>query len=190
MPYDYPTKTNWKSLPNDVEKQYTESVHYSDEQMGKFFSDAKKETWYQNTLFVVVSDHSHNTIKQHEPISPDHHHIPLLFLGGALKKEWEGKTWDKIVSQLDIPSTILHQLNLPSKEYVWSRNIFNPYTPSSAYYVVFGAAGYINEIGSAGSHQRSKFILHSKNIDTIEAIKLNNKAMSFQQLIYEDLKAK
>ena len=188
MPYDYPSKTNWQSAANDVEKQYTESVHYSDEQMGKFFAEAKKQPWYQNTLFIVVADHSHNTIMQHESIAPAHHQIPLLFLGGALKPEWKGKTWDKIVSQLDIPSTILHQMKLPAKNYVWSRNMLNPYTPSSAYYVVFGAVGYINDIGSAGSHQQSSFILHSKNLDTTQAIKLNNKATSFQQLIYEDVK--
>ena len=188
MPYDYPSKTNWQSVANDVEKQYTESVHYSDEQMGKFFAEAKKQPWYQNTLFIVVADHSHNTIMQHEAIAPAHHHIPLLFLGGALKPEWKGKTWDKIVSQLDIPSTILHQMKLPTKNYVWSRNMLNPYTPSSAYYVVFGAVGYINDSGSAGSHQQSSFILHSKNLDTTQAIKLNNKATSFQQLIYEDVK--
>ena len=188
MPYDYPGKINWKSFPHDVEKEYTESVYYSDNELGKFFAEAKKYAWYQNTLFIVIADHSHNTIMQHDPISPDHHHIPLLFLGGALKSEWKGKTWDKIVSQLDIPSTILHQLKLPSKDYVWSRNIFNPYTPSSAYYVVFGAVGYINDAGSAGSYQQSNYILHSKNLDTMQAIKLNNKATSFQQLVYEDVK--
>ena len=188
MPYDYPGKINWRSAANDVEKQYTESVHYSDNELGKFFTEAKKQAWYQNTLFIVVADHSHNTIKQHEAIASAHHHIPLLFLGGALKPEWKGKTWDKIVSQLDIPSTILRQMELPSKNYVWSRNMFNPYTPSSAYYVVFGAVGYINDIGSAGSHQQSNYILHSKNLDTLQATKLNNKATSFQQLVYEDVK--
>nr|MBP6623905.1 sulfatase-like hydrolase/transferase [Chitinophagaceae bacterium] len=188
MPYDFVSTDNWQSTPDDAEKKYTESVHYTDLHMGRFFSEAKKQPWYKNTLFIIVADHSHNTIKQWDISSAMRQHIPLLFLGGALKEEWRGKTWDKIVSQLDLNSSILHQMHLSSSRYPWSRNIFNPYTSSSAFYVFYGGAGYINEKGFAASHQESQHIIVSVLKDSSLKIPYNNKAMSFQQLVYEDVK--
>ncbi len=190
MPYDYTPSDSWKSPKGDQEKQYTEAVHYSDLHMGKFFTEAKKQGWYKNTLFVVVADHSHNTIKQWNPATAMHAHIPMLMLGGALKDEWKGKTWDKIVSQLDIASGILHQMELKSEHYIWSRNLFNPYTPSSAFYVFFGGAGYINESGYAASRQGDAKNIVTNCINPNLITPLHDKAMSFQQLVYEAVSKK
>ncbi len=190
MPYDFKPSDGWQSTKDDVEKKYTESVHYSDLHLGKFFKEAKKQTWYKNTLFIVVADHSHNSIKQWNVSSPMRQHIPLLFLGGALKTEWKGKTWDKIVSQLDITSTVLHQMKIPSTRYPWSRNMLNPSTPSSAYYVFFGGAGYVNPEGYAASHQMAKTNIIHELKDTTLINLYNDKAMSFQQLVYEDVRTR
>lgn len=190
MPYDFKSSDGWQSTKDDVEKKYTESVHYSDLHLGKFFKEAKKQAWYKNTLFIVVADHSHNSIKQWNVSSPMRQHIPLLFLGGALKNEWNGKTWDKIVSQLDITSTVLHQMKIPSTRYPWSRNMLNPSTPSSAYYVFFGGAGYVNHEGYAASHQMAKTNIIHELKDTTLINLYNDKAMSFQQLVYEDVRTR
>lgn len=187
MPYDHEAADDWQSEKNDPEKKYTESCHYSDLQLGKFMTEAKKQPWYANTLFVIIADHSHNSIKQWPGENANKSHIPLLFTGGALDEKWRGKTWDKIVSQLDIPSTLLHQMQMPSDRYVWSRNIFNPATPSSAYYVFFGGAGYINENGFVSQHQGSKIISHEVK-DSTQINYMYDKAMSFQQLVYEGVK--
>ncbi|HPI53511.1 MAG TPA: LTA synthase family protein [Chitinophagaceae bacterium] len=190
MPYDFTPSDNWTSRDDDAEKKYTESVHYSDLHMGRFFEAAKKQPWYANTLFIVIADHSHNSIKQWDISSSMRQHIPLLMLGGALKKEWQGKTWDKIVSQLDITSSILHQMQLPTSRYPWSRDIFNPYTPSSAYFVFFGGGGYVNEQGYASSHlENQSHIIHEvKDSNLIKPF--NDKAMSYQQLVYEDVRTR
>jgi phosphoglycerol transferase MdoB-like AlkP superfamily enzyme len=190
MPYDYKPSDRWSSKKSDPEKSYTESVHYSDIHLGKFFEQAKKEPWYENTLCVVVADHSHNSIKQTKPASAMHAHIPLLMLGGALKKEWKGKTWDKIVSQLDLVSGLLYQLQLPANRYPWSRNMFNPNTPSSAFYVFFGGAGYVNKYGYASSYQGNPKQIISNIKDSSQLKQCYDKAMSFQQLIYDEVSAK
>lgn len=188
MPYDYTPSDNWKSSAADPEKLYTEAVHYADIHLGKFFEEAKKQDWYQHTLFIVVADHSHNTIKQRNPSTPMHSHIPMLFLGGALQNQWKGKTWTNYVSQLDIAKTLLTQLNIPATRYTWSRNIFNPHTPSSAYYVFFGGSGYLNSQGYAASYLVNPFAANSDITDSILQKKLLNKSLSFQQLVYEDVR--
>lgn len=185
MPYDFTPCDNWKAPTGDAEQKYTEAVHYADIQLGKFFEQAKQQSWYANTLFIVVADHSHNTIKQWSPAMAQHSHIPLLMLGGALRDEWKGKTWNKIVSQLDIASGILHQLDLPATRYPWSRNLFNPYTPSSAYYIFFGGQGYVNDLGYAASHQGNASHIDTDMTDSVNIHASHDKAMSFQQLVYE-----
>jgi len=70
MPYDFHRQEAWKGVENDAEQKYSEAIHYADKQIGLFFSQAKKQTWYNNTLFVLVADHSHNTYKQTDPTHP------------------------------------------------------------------------------------------------------------------------
>jgi phosphoglycerol transferase MdoB-like AlkP superfamily enzyme len=190
MPYDFSPSDNWQSAKNDPEKKYTESIHYADIHLGKFFEQAKKQAWYANTLFIVVADHSHNTIKQWDPVSPQRSKIPMLFIGGALSNEWKGKSWDKIVSQLDITSTILHQMNLPSSRYPWSRDMMNPSKPSSAYYVYYGGAGYINESGFASASLQNKSLITTDQKDSSIIEKMNSKLTSFEQLVYEDVRTR
>jgi phosphoglycerol transferase MdoB-like AlkP superfamily enzyme len=190
MPYDFPTADGWKAPKGDIEKKYTEAMHYADLQLGTFFDQAKKTKWYANTLFVLVADHSHNTTKQWSPERPERSHIPLLIMGGALKQEWRGQTWNKIVSQLDIVSTILQQLDLSATRYTWSRNILNPSTPSSAYYIFYGGQAYINDQGYAASYQGAVKSMNTNLVDSALIHKLHNKAMSFQQLVYETLSKK
>jgi phosphoglycerol transferase MdoB-like AlkP superfamily enzyme len=189
MPYDFTPSDTWQSDPKDPEKKYTEACHYTDIHLGKFFVEAKKQAWYKNTLFVVVADHSHNTIRQWSTANPKHSHIPLLFLGGALKEEWKGKQWAKKVSQLDIASTILHQWKLPAARYRYSRNMLHPSTPSSAYYIFYGGQGYLGDKGFASMRQGSS-IVETDMTDSTEINKAFAKAVSFQQLIYEQLKQK
>ena len=188
MPYDHPKTDTWQSTKNDPEKAYTESMHYSDIHLGKFFVEAKKQAWYDSTLFIVVSDHSHNSIKQRDPMSSMQQHIPMLFVGGALKEEWRGIRSEKIVSQLDIVSTLLHQMHIDSKRFPWSRNMLNPETPSSAYYVFFGGAGYVNDSGFTASYYNNKNYICTNLVDTSKAAFFQSKAFSFQQLVFENVR--
>jgi phosphoglycerol transferase MdoB-like AlkP superfamily enzyme len=188
MPYDYKkSPDDWKSTDNDSEKSYTESVHYSDKHLGKFFDVAKTKPWYNNTLFVIVADHSRKSIKLWQRETPDYCHIPLLLIGGALKEEWKGKRWEKIISQLDIPNTLLTQLHLPASHYNLSRNVLNTTTPSSAYYVFYDGCGYVCEDGFAAIYANDP----RKHIsDIADEGKLNQYAMKaacYQQLLYEKI---
>ena len=188
MPYDYTPSDDWKSTKSDAEKLYTESMHYADIHLGRFLDAAKKQTWWDSTLIIIVSDHSHNSIKQWDAMSGMRQKIPMLFTGGALKPAWRGKQWTQIVSQLDIVSTLLHQMQLPAKRYPWSRNMLNPYKPSSAFYVFYGGAGYVTDSGYVATSYDNLPFIHSNMTDSVQMKTYQTKALSFQQLVYEDVK--
>ena len=127
-PYDEPKdvvdQINWKVS----EVPYLNSAKYTDYYLGKYFEQAKKEGWYDNTLFILIADHSHRTYNQWSYHSAEYQHIPMLWLGGALKNEFRGKQIDKLCSQIDIPYSILRQLDIYSDSYKWSNDILNPYS--------------------------------------------------------------
>lgn len=146
-PYDVPTTAG--TLDWDVAQlPFLNSVHYADWALGKYFEKAKKEGWYDNTLFILVADHSHETYKQWNCHDAGFQHIPMLWLGGALKEEFRGQHIDKLCSYIDLSFTLLHQLNISTDEYHWSNDILNPYTPQFSPFLNYCGIGWVTPQGS------------------------------------------
>ena len=146
-PYDVP-KTggvlDW-DLP---QMPYLNSARYADYALGEYFEKAKKEGWWDNTLFILVADHSHDTYKQWGYHTAGYQHVPMLWLGGALKEEWRGTTVDKLCSYVDLPLTLLKQLGMETSDFSWSNDIFNPYTQQFAPFLNQLGLGWITPQGS------------------------------------------
>ena len=130
-PYDFPPLEHRIEWP-ETEKEYINSVYYTDNSLRLFFDEAKKQPWYNNTLFVLISDHSHRSYRNRNLNSFGYRHIPMLMLGEALKDSLKGQQFDLLMGNADLPATILRQLNLPTDSFFWSKNVFNKaYKPFS-----------------------------------------------------------
>ncbi len=126
-PFDMHTKLQ-KLWDEKDQNLYLNSAIYADSCISEFFRKAKKEDWYSNTLFILTPDHSHVTYKNHNYYSPGYHHGFLLLYGDVLRDEFRGKRIGTISSQVDIPKTILTQLEMDAAgKFHWSKNLFNPY---------------------------------------------------------------
>ena len=82
--------------------------------IGRFFETASRQPWFNNTIFVLTSDHTN--MSDHAEYQSD--------LGGFCSpiiifdpSQPEGKTEDKIAQQIDILPTILGMLGY-SKDYL------------------------------------------------------------------------
>ncbi len=142
-PYDFKLKTdlNW----GGKEEDYINSVYYADNCIRQFIESAKKEAWYKNTLFVFVSDHSHNSPRNWVANQPEYRKIPMLFYGPVIDSLNCGMKYEQITSQTDLASTLLHQLDLPASEFEYSKNLFNPGTKHFAYYAFEEGFGFVEE---------------------------------------------
>lgn len=82
-------------------------VRYSDQALRKFFEAARKESWYDHTLFVITGDHTNQTDAPEYMTLNGVFSIPILFYtpDGSLKGLREG-----IAMQLDIKPTVLGYL--------------------------------------------------------------------------------
>jgi len=121
-PYDFPSTTDLKF--GDKEEDYVNSVHYADSCIGDFIRRAKNEPWYSNTLFVFVSDHSHNSPKNYTFNSPQYRRIPLIFYGDVVDSDSRGINYEFTVSQIDLAATLLGQLNIDYSGFKYSQNVF------------------------------------------------------------------
>ncbi|MAZ93551.1 MAG: hypothetical protein CMF58_03965 [Lentimicrobiaceae bacterium] len=146
-PYDQPMEDVIEWADTKTQNNYLNSAYYTDKSLGKYFNEAKKMSWYKNTLFLIVADHSHDTYNHWPVHKKEYRRVPMLLFGDVLKKEFRGAQMDRISSQTDIPTTLLQQLGLSAIEFTWSRNLFNPTTPEFAFYESDEGVGWITPNG-------------------------------------------
>lgn len=147
-PYDQPKQIahlQWDT--NEI--KYLNSAKYTDFWLGKYFEYAKKQTWYDNTLFIVVGDHSHPSHLRRNYYSKEYQHVPMLFVGKMLKEEYIGKQCDVVSSHIDLAPTLLNQLGYAKDAFLrWGKDIFNPHCQHFAYFEVNNGFGFITDSSS------------------------------------------
>lgn len=90
------------------ENKYLNTLYYSDFSIGKLIENSKKYKWFDNTIFVFLSDHALNTLQKNDSIK-DKFHIPFVIYAPKILKP------QKIsypVSQIDLIPTLCHLLKI------------------------------------------------------------------------------
>ncbi len=183
-PYDIPGK---KIQLTEIENDYVNTVAYFDSALKSFFEKVKTEKWYSNTLFVIVSDHSHASQKNLSNTDPEYHHIPLLFFGEVLNKNLRHKKIENIVSQLDISYTILESLGINTEnKFPYSKSLLNTNLHFAPYTYHNGAGFIIDSSVCCFDMNNLNKPVFEKNNSTF----LNYFTNAFHQTVYEDYRLK
>jgi phosphoglycerol transferase MdoB-like AlkP superfamily enzyme len=135
IPEDIPFKP-------DADSEQKRSTQYADWAIGHFMSEAKKQSWYANTLFVFLGDHGYSTNGVYEmPLS--YHNIPfVLHKPNTLKPD----TIHSLGYQPDVTSTVAGVLNLSFSNNTFGSNILKEKHP----FVYFTADDKIGCISNDG----------------------------------------
>lgn len=111
-PYIIPEKYKGKFPKGNTKIQ--ESIAYSDFALKRFFETASKQDWYNNTLFVIVADHTSSEPKQAKfKTNVGKFRIPILFFDPS-NPSLVGKN-SKNLQQIDVMPSILEYLNIDAK---------------------------------------------------------------------------
>ncbi len=146
-PYDVPV--DYKLGIGGISEPFINTVHYADSAIHVFIENAKKQPWYENTLFVMVADHSHESQIVRVKEDKERYKIPLLLFGPALKQQYEGTNFDKVMSQLDIIGLLYGQMKIPyEKKYPFTRNPLKANAPEIVFYNFPGGSGIISNQGT------------------------------------------
>ena len=132
------------AIPDKYKQQFPEEhlpiqkcIRYTDMALGKFFATARKQPWFQNTIFVLTSDHTNQS--DHAEYQSD--------LGGFCSpiiiydpSHPEGRIEDKVAQQIDILPTVLGMLGYPKPYFGFGIDVLN--TPADKTWAV----NYLNGI--------------------------------------------
>ena len=99
-------------------------IRYTDMAIGKFFEKVSKEPWFNNTIFILTSDHTN--LSDHPEYQTD--------LGGFCSPiiiyepgntECQPEIQDKIAQQIDILPTVMGMLHYPKPYFGFGIDLFN-----------------------------------------------------------------
>jgi phosphoglycerol transferase MdoB-like AlkP superfamily enzyme len=118
------------------------AVKYSDWAIGHFIDEAKKTDWFDNTLFVITADHGANARGVGElPIAQ--YRIPLLFYAPA---HIQPQRVERLMSQMDIPPTLLGLLHFSYESKFFGQDIFRlPEGEERAFVANYQSLGYLRD---------------------------------------------
>lgn len=95
---------------HDTEKQtVNNAVKYADYALGKFISEAKKQDYWKDTVFLIVADHD-NRVYGDNLVPIKKFHIPGLILGADIQP----KQITTQASQIDLAPTLLSLMGVTS----------------------------------------------------------------------------
>jgi phosphoglycerol transferase MdoB-like AlkP superfamily enzyme len=94
---------------------------YTDHCLGQFIERLRRTPQWKNLLVICLPDHGFRyKITTDDPVF---YHVPMLWLGGAVK---EPRVVNTIMNQSDMAATLLAQLGLPHSDFHYSRNVLSP----------------------------------------------------------------
>lgn len=104
------------------------SFRFMDHALGIFMKKAKGEDYFKNTIFVFFGDHGliRNASHMHKAENQlllNRYHVPLLIYAPGLAKE--GKTFDKVASEVDVLPTIAGIASIPYVNSTFGRDLLD-----------------------------------------------------------------
>lgn len=178
----YEIKGAYKFGKKSEDDLYRSAHHYTDSIIGKFVDFAKTQSWYENTLIVIMADHGHSSPKHEGPyFSPKKFQIPMLWLGGALKNPI--KNVDIISSQVDFSFTLLQLLKGETTDFVFGKNMFLKSDAQYAHYTFNKGFGTLtkNSVFVFDYVSKKPIISSGKNPS-----KLDSLGKAITQISYQD----
>ena len=99
-----------------------ECIGYTDYAINQFFEKAKKEPWFENTIFILTADHTNQKYYSKYKKGINKHAVPILFYkpdNSLVKID------TTLAQQIDIYPTILDLVGYKKPFRSWGRSLVN-----------------------------------------------------------------
>ena len=165
-----------------LEDKIPNAFAYTDECLGKFIDRLKQTPAWKDLLVICLPDHGFYYPREGSNAMPRFYHIPLLWLGGAVKQPMQV---DKIMNQTDLAASLLGQLGLEHTAFTFSRNVLgSDYKYPFAFYSFNNGFSFRDSTGVTVFDNNSGSIL----FDEPEADESRlDKGKAILQTVYDDL---
>lgn len=168
-----------------LEHPYLNSVAFTDSCVGDFIDRFKQLPAWKNTLIIFIADHGYRYPDNLNEFEPRRYHIPMLWIGGAITSP---RKIDTYANQTDLAATLMNQLGLSTKDFIFSKDILDPNDPHYAFYTFNNGFGFIDTSGiSVYDNEGNRILLESPSEGSEERIR---KGKALLQTLYDDLGAR
>ncbi|WP_417941620.1 LTA synthase family protein [Flavobacterium sp. RS13.1] len=136
-PFTYPN--NKIDISGDA-KSRDGGVKYTDYALKKFFAMAGKQSWFKNTVFVIVADHCASSAGKTE-LPLDKYRIPAFIYSPFVKAE----KYNKLMSQIDLMPTLFGLLHFDYESKFCGQDVFKPDYKPRAFIATYQDLGMIKD---------------------------------------------
>jgi phosphoglycerol transferase MdoB-like AlkP superfamily enzyme len=136
-PFTYPN--NKIDIPGDI-KSRDGGVKYTDYALRKFFEMASKQSWFNNTVFVIVADHCASSAgKTQLPL--DKYRIPAFIYDPTGK----ASKYNQLMSQIDLMPTLFGLLHFNYQSKFFGQDVLKPDYKPRAFIATYQDLGLIKD---------------------------------------------
>ena len=100
-----------------------ECIGYTDNAMRLFFEKAKKQPWFEHTIFVITADHTSRNYEPEYLTSLGYYAVPVIFYAPGLEN-FKGLDEHRIAQQIDIMPTVLGLLRYDRPYVAFGQDVF------------------------------------------------------------------
>lgn len=104
--------------------EHLTAMRYSDWALGQFFEKARKEPYFNETLFVVVGDHGFGNEEQITEMDLGRFNVPMLLIGPGVQQKF-GERDHTVGTQIDVVPTIMGRIGGDVIHQCWGRDLLN-----------------------------------------------------------------
>ncbi len=177
-PFDVP-------MEQMFDDKYHNSVAYTDKCLGNFFDKVKRNGLWDNTLFILMADHSTPGPERYTDETKERFHIPMLWTGGALAVK--DTTINKVGSQTDMARTLLTQCGINDDGFPFSKNLFDKEVNGFAFFDYPDAMGFIQDsLFQVYDNRMGRFIQMENARNSVDSLK----AKAYLQMLSLDHKSR
>lgn len=162
-----------------------QSFCYTDYCFQTLIENAKKQSWFSNTIFVFVGDHgvegetSAIYPKAWNKGSLSNEHVPLLFYAPELLTP---QTRDEVVSQIDVLPTIAGMLHQPYSNTTLGRDLLNSKDKLDAAFIIH------HDEGKIGIVTNDHYFVKNMQISKEELLPMHQDTLSMSQVQRDSIK--
>ena len=126
------------------------AFRFIDHGIGLFMETARKEKYFDNTIFVFFGDHglpghAEHIPKAEEQLALTRFHVPLFIYAPSIIHE--GKVYDTIASEVDVLPTVASLTSASYLNTTLGRNLLDNSYDMNRYSFIIGSHGPVSEIG-------------------------------------------
>lgn len=127
----------------ESEYDIARSIAYGDWSLKLFFEKAKKQDWYNNTIFVLCADHTPAGTQERYTNRVGMYQVPIVIFDP--KKRLPVKEETKIFSHVDIMPTVLDLVGYSGEYYAYGNSYFDTLRSNWAVNYISGTYHYFKD---------------------------------------------